>query len=137
VKAVKVGDASYLRRIPEWMRTPRLVKAVRAEHERRNKRRFIRDRCFNRFRVLALDQLRGLPKADKSTSVGGVYFLWRGPKLVYIGQSENDIRGRLAFHKRYGRGYTHATYEAMEGSCARWCESDYIKRYWPEFNRIC
>lgn len=127
---------SYPRSVHSWAITPELVRACRVEYERGKKRRFIRQRCFNRFRVLELDQLRGLPRADGEIRCSGVYFLWRGPKLIYIGKTQNEIHWRLVFHRNSGKPFTHATYEAMEGSCARWCETDYIKRYWPPFNRI-
>lgn len=118
----------------EALRARKLQQALRAERERERKRRFRRDRCFNRFRVLPLDQIRGLPIADKSTTDSGVYFLWNGPQLTYIGKG-NCVRDRLSFHAKKGKYFTHATYELLLDSCARLCEADYINRYWPPLNR--
>jgi hypothetical protein len=114
---------------------PLAPRSLREERERNKKRRFILDRCFNRFRVLELDQLRGLPCANGSTQLPGVYFLWQGPRLVYVGQG-SELRDRLAFHRRTGKRFTHATYESLHAYCTRWCESQYIKRHKPPMNKI-
>lgn len=118
---------------PDWDGPRRMLAALRAERERKRKHRFIRERCFNRFRVLELDQLRGLPRAHAGTNDSGVYFLWCGPRLTYIGKG-NCIHDRLASHRRNGVRYTHATFEALHSTCALWCEAQYIKSYKPPLN---
>jgi hypothetical protein len=118
---------------PSFENMAATLAALRAERERTKRRKFIRERCFNRFRVLEIDQLRGLPRAHCSTHDSGVYFLWDGPRLVYIGKA-NCVHDRLAAHRRNRVWFTHATYEALHQSCALWCESQYIRRYRPPLN---
>jgi hypothetical protein len=102
---------TYLQGIPPAFLTPRAIRFLRQEHERKKKHRFRRERCFSRFRVLELDQIRGLPKAGSSTRDSGVYFLWNGPRLMYIGKA-SAVHDRLADHKRKQKPFTHATFEA-------------------------
>lgn len=112
-----------------------LARALRAEKERKRKHRFRRERCFARFRVLHLDQLRALPLVTSRVACGAVYFLWDGPRLVYIGKSINALQDRVLFHRRDGKHFTHATYEQTNSSCARWCESQYLMRYPTKLNQ--
>lgn len=48
-------------------------------------------RVYHRTAIFPKDQLRGLPSGDvvgkRADSCSGVYFLWRGPALLYVGQS--------------------------------------------------
>lgn len=126
----------WLRGYPSWLLNPSFNRACRVDYERTRRHKERRERCFARFRVLHIDQIRGLPKAGRSTHSSGVYFLWSGPKLLYIGKSSGAIHDRLADHIRRGKVFTHATYEALNPSCAQWCESEYIKRYRPPLNLI-
>jgi hypothetical protein len=50
--------------------------------------------------ILTLDELRALPEAEQFDS--GIYFLWNGPDLMYIGRSRNilDRQQRLTQAKR-------------------------------------
>jgi hypothetical protein len=90
--------------------------------------------------ILPLDQLRALPR-DEPPDCGGVYFLWRGPQLLYIGLSRY-LGERLAQHLwakiglRSGKRipFTHYTYKAMPDSEIENFESDYILAYVPPYN---
>lgn len=56
--------------------------------------------------LLSIDQLRTLPE---DTECSGVYFLWNGPDLQYIGQSRS-VGSRLQQHTwnyRYGHLRLH------------------------------
>lgn len=50
--------------------------------------------------VLPLDQLRGLPEnaASFDEYVSAVYFLWDGPRLLYVGHS-HSVQARLVSHQ--------------------------------------
>ena len=91
------------------------------------------NRRNDRFKVLTLDQLRGLPRVCYGIREPAVYFLWEGPQLIYIGQSEK-VCDRVAQHMYCGRVFTHATYEATHRTCLRFNEGQYIWRYNPTFN---
>lgn len=88
------------------------------------------DRRIARFRVLPLDQLRGLPEAAVCES--GVYFLWNGPELIYIGQSES-VATRVGQHRYFGKRFTRATFEAHCKLRSSF-EGEYIRRYEPPLN---
>jgi hypothetical protein len=140
VKLTEPNFAAARRIVPIWLRgipvealSPLMHVYARSTYERKKMRRFRIERCDKRFRILALDQLRGLPLAGPSTHDCGVYFLWRGPKLLYIGKS-NCIHDRLASHRRFGRVFTHATFEKLIEDLALWCEAQYIKRYRSPLN---
>jgi hypothetical protein len=90
-------------------------------------------RCYRRFKVLPLDQLRGLPAALPSTARSGVYFLWFGPELVYIGKSV-CIGDRIFYHRVMHKEFTHATFERGHPECIRELEGDYVLRYRPLLN---
>jgi len=90
------------------------------------------DRCMARFAVLAMDQLRGLPRVNGGTECG-VYFLWRGPELLYVGRSQN-IAFRVGQHKYFGKRFTHATYERVSWRCVSRYEGAYIRHYAPPLN---
>lgn len=82
--------------------------------------------------VLPLDQLRGLPAATADTDGEGIYFMWYGPRLVYVGES-NCIGRRLEQHMKE---HTRATWlEVTVGAFRKAYESDYVRRYRPLFNR--
>jgi hypothetical protein len=91
-------------------------------------------RANNKFRVLPLDQLRGLPRATSDNGEGGVYFLWFGPELIYIGKGVR-VGDRIHRHRKDGvRPFTHATYLPGPDQLIRDFESDYVQRYHPPFN---
>jgi hypothetical protein len=85
--------------------------------------------------VLPLDQLRGLPELHDDTEIcdSGVYFLWDGPELVYIGHSQN-VGVRVGQHRYFNKPFTHATYEKINQHWARHRERDYVLRYTPRLN---
>jgi hypothetical protein len=89
------------------------------------------ERTMGRFALLALDQLRGLPRVvDQCES--GVYFLWDGPELVYVGMSTN-VAVRVSQHK-WAKPHTHATFERVTWRCMDRYEGNYIWHYNPRFN---
>lgn len=88
-------------------------------------------RAKKRCRVLPLDQMRGLPAATTRTAESGVYFMWIGPILFYIGQSVN-IGVRLPSHKNKRR--TRITFQRVARECLRDVEKAYIYYYLPPGN---
>lgn len=90
--------------------------------------------------ILPLDQLRALPR-PRDIHAAGIYFLWRGPQLVYIGRSTN-IDVRLSQHAsaadclRSGKIIPHNfanAFNAPENEIAK-IERAYIAAYLPPFN---
>lgn len=81
--------------------------------------------------VMPLDQLRGLGVIGDRP---GIYFLWRGPELLYVGQSIH-VETRLREHS--GRGLIpwtrHTVMRAEIGQLER-IERDYIRAYRPPHN---
>lgn len=97
--------------------------------------------------LYSFDELRELP-FDPDYSGPAVYFLWRGPKLCYIGQSRN-FTSRIEQHEDARDGFTgakaipfdSATYlpfplEDYDRGCLRRVklETAYIREYGPPFN---
>lgn len=91
--------------------------------------------------LLPLDQLRAM--GDTAGAAPGIYFLWRGPQLLYIGASKN-VAWRIGWHalKREGMQnptgsempFDRATSFAMAMVPARVLERDYIHVYLPPYN---
>jgi hypothetical protein len=92
-------------------------------------------RIVRRFCVYPLDMLRGLPRANTKTRSGGVYFMWFGPALIYVGKSVY-IGYRLSQHLEAERRkpMTHVTYLPGDHDLIRDFESDYVMRYEPPYN---
>ena len=88
------------------------------------------DRANRRCWVLPLDQLRGLPDAEDGDA--GVYFMWLGPRLVYVGESK-EISYRLTRHWKLR---TRTTWLALDHDQVRkGCEGGYVRAYRPPYNR--
>lgn len=91
-----------------------------------------------RLRVLPLDQLRGLRMASRlgarraAARVSGLYFLWRGPRLVYVGRSVN-IGYRMEDHAT-NKAFTHATWMRVRQANQVDLERAMIRHYRPELN---
>lgn len=92
-------------------------------------------------KVLPLDQLRGLRGADYERArhvlrnACGLYFLWFGPRLMYIGRSVN-IGYRVQKHDLVDeKGFTHVTWLPVDRQDHVEVERAYIHRYWPPYNR--
>lgn len=89
-------------------------------------------------RVLPLDQLRS---AGLRATGPGIYFLWRGPELVYIGQSL-CVPDRLFQHQRARDGlasgkrmqFIRATSIPCAATDLTEIEYEYICTYGPPFN---
>lgn len=90
-------------------------------------------RCEVRSKVLPLDQLRGLPMVTDEVDASGVYFLWYGPVLMYVGQSKY-LSTRIAQHREARKRFTHATYERENEVWIRHNEKGYVLRYCPPLN---
>ena len=89
------------------------------------------ERTMRRFALLPLDQLRGLPRVSDQCG-SGVYFLWNGPELVYVGMSTN-VAYRVGQHK-WSKPHTHATYISVTWRCMDKYEDKYIWHYGPPYN---
>lgn len=60
--------------------------------------------------LLSLEQLRALP--EPRPKEGGVYFLWRGDELVYVGRSQN-VLWRVEIFRSNARYSRVSYYSAM------------------------
>lgn len=89
------------------------------------------ERGMRRFSLLKLDQLRGLPRVVDQCEPG-VYFLWNGPELLYIGMS-TSVAGRVNQHK-WEKPHTHATFQRASWRCISVYEDRYIWHYGPPLN---
>jgi hypothetical protein len=97
------------------------------------------ERCEFPDDLLPLDTLRNLPR--KAPDASGMYFLWRGPQLLYIGYSAY-LADRMDMHWRAqrqlcrGRRYpfTHYTCLALPLRGLEQLEHRYILAYRPPFN---
>lgn len=67
---------------------------------------------FAHIQILTIEELRALPPAEQYDS--GIYFLWNGPDLMYIGRSRNilDRQQRLTQAKR-GSALYQASHKAV------------------------
>lgn len=91
--------------------------------------------------LLPLEELRALPECGEFD--GGIYFLWLGDKLQYVGKSQH-IANRLVGHDRKGRfQFDRHTCIALDGgrfvsrdlgAKMQRLERAYIARYEPPFN---
>lgn len=82
-------------------------------------------------RALPLDQMRGLPNA-KDSGAPGVYFLWWGPSLEYVGKAAHvGDRVRRHFLKKQ---FTHATFLEVGVPRNRAAEVMYCLAYMPRQN---
>jgi hypothetical protein len=86
-------------------------------------------RALKTFRALPLDQLRALPPPYIVGQHPGVYFLWHGPALVYIGKSNNCV-ARISQHMSNIQ-FTRYTYLSAPEDLARAFERIYIQIYRP------
>jgi hypothetical protein len=82
--------------------------------------------------ALPLDQLRGLPDVVINSG-SGVYFMWHGPALIYVGQS-GHVGNRMWRHENKRR--TRTTWLAVNHDTVRRAiEEDHVRRYKPCLNR--
>jgi len=92
--------------------------------------------------LLPLRALRKLP-AEPPAFGSGVYFLWRGNELLYVGQALN-VRDRVTSHIRARRGFRIAKKIPFDRCTFILCrqaqlialEAKYILRHRPEFNEL-
>lgn len=91
-------------------------------------------RWLGRMQVLPLDQLRGLPAVTRQTSGSGIYFLWFGPELRYVGKAV-DFGYRYKRHCMEGtKVFTHATCLHFFADRTRQLEGRYVRHYRPPDN---
>lgn len=81
-------------------------------------------------KVLPLDQARALP-AEATGEV--VYFLWDGPRLLYIGKTVR-FAARLEQHAAHGKRWQRATVLQVPQDWGRGIETAYVQRYRPPLN---
>lgn len=91
--------------------------------------------------AIPLDGLRALTR--DAPDCPGLYFLWRGPQLLYIGYTACNIERRTAEHVRAKAGrnsahrrfpFTHYTCVGGEPFAMSELERDLIKAYNPPLN---
>jgi hypothetical protein len=120
------GSRVSLERERALSRTVRCLEGRADGLEKRNAR------WRSRLIVYPLDQLRGLPLVTNATNESGVYFLWIGPLLWYIGQSRN-VNLRIQQHATVKR-FTHATYLSVHRDWTKYLEEDHVIAYHPRAN---
>lgn len=82
--------------------------------------------------ILPLSELRALPQVSPAEQASGVYFLWDGDRLVYIGQSKNIPR-RVASHRvKPPAKHTWASYMSIPCPWQLAVEALYIEAYLPQ-----
>lgn len=91
--------------------------------------------------VLPADMLRALPGEGEPPLEAGVYFLWRGPMLVYVGQS-CCLQNRLTDHELARDGvrpakripFSRRTWLTCRADQREKIEALYIRAYRPPYN---
>lgn len=81
--------------------------------------------------LLELDEIRAARVGRQGGPLCGVYFLFSGDDLIYVGQSVN-ILSRLLEHT--GKGFDSFTYILCERDELDDLEAAYILRYMPRLN---
>lgn len=83
--------------------------------------------------VLPIDRLRKLPEQQDCT---GIYFLWLGEKLQYVGKSV-DVWGRTRRHENEFRiDFDTWTSFSVEEASLKEYERAYIATYKPPYNYL-
>lgn len=82
--------------------------------------------------ILPLEKLQALPRVPSVAAVvSGVYFLWHGQRLVYIGQSKSVVH-RLASHRsKPPAPFDSATFLQIPHPWQLAIEQLYIEAYLP------
>ena len=101
----------------------------------------IRRMCCSQPLTYPLDYLRSLD--DTSHEGAAVYFLWNGPKLLYVGKTIR-LRRRIATHsanrdgRSYGKPVPFNRYTVLKGSdkAIADIERRHIAHYRPPFNQL-
>jgi hypothetical protein len=87
------------------------------------------------FRLLSVGSLRRRRAVDQTITCAGVYFLWEGDRLVYIGSGES-VWMRVRSHMLKGvHGFNYATYLAIDFPWYLSVEAAYIVAYTPTGNK--
>ena len=85
--------------------------------------------------VLPIDSIRSLPRDIPSRQGGGIYFLWHGEDLHYIGQTKWFGR-RIGDHEYQGRiPFDRVTFMVCAELHRETLEGAYIRAYRPPYNR--
>lgn len=88
--------------------------------------------------VLAPVDLRPLPlaKLDRSFARSGVYFLFQGQEIVYVGQSADVLR-RIGEHiSDRLKVFDGVAFIPCQALNRVWMEEQYIKRLKPRYNGL-
>jgi len=97
-------------------------------------RKRLKTRAWNLARkILSLDELR--PLREKKSSVQGIYFLFLGDQLMYVGQSIN-VYARIAAHDLFEwDSFCYIKCESFTREEMELVETAYIAAYKPPGNR--
>lgn len=88
-----------------------------------------------KFRVLSKKQLRNYMQVTDRITFCGVYFLWNGEELAYIGSSLN-IKKRVASHAKQQRiAFDYASCLTINFPWHLSVEAAYIDAYMPTWNK--
>lgn len=78
-------------------------------------------------------------RASRIEKVSGVYFLFDGDELVYVGES-GDIYGRVQSHRAVaqtgGKKFDHAAFMEYPAEQRKKVEASYIRKYRPKYNFV-
>lgn len=64
----------------------------------------------------------------------GIYFLWLGKELVYVGQSKGGIYGRLGSHLADGKKFDRISFVSCSPEDLNALETAYIRAHRPSLN---
>lgn len=79
--------------------------------------------------------IEAIPKKDREHLICGVYFLWRGDLLVYVGQSEN-VNSRIQHHyKDRKKNFTSYSVLEIDKKKLKPTERILINKYLPQYNK--
>ena len=85
--------------------------------------------------LLSKLEIEKLPTPTERLTDSGVYFLWRGADLIYIGSSEN-VHVRVTAHLNGNEtAFTSANFLAVQSPWHLALEALYIREYRPRLNR--
>lgn len=85
--------------------------------------------------LLSIAEIERLPTPTERLTASGIYFLWRGDDLIYIGSSEN-VHQRITGHINTGESeFTAATFLAVPSPWHLALEALYIRKFRPRLNK--
>lgn len=84
--------------------------------------------------LLSRSELAAKRQPASSVSICGVYFLFDGNRIVYVGQSTN-VLGRIGTHAQAGKKFDSFSYMEVEKDQLSEAELAYIQDFRPPLNR--